>query len=205
MGRVCLSWAPAPLEFPHNAKGLCSLGSSWSPQSLAQGFCNLCFALHPFPWQQSEEGQPRSPRVGGRAGAKPFPCCATSPVCGLRLLMGTLGGDGCIHLPFSCSKMSCPCLCLPGILLFWGVPPGSFLWQQLLAGSNSLRAGAVGVAAEIKGRELGRGPWCCHVPPGWGDQTPQSCLSSLLVLITGWAGRIAARVGEMAGEPQCPL
>lgn len=50
--------------------------------------------------------------------------------------MGTLGGDGCIHLPLSCSKLSCHCLCLPGILLLWGVPLGSFLWQQLLAGGN---------------------------------------------------------------------
>lgn len=74
--------------------------------------------------------------MGGKAAAKAFPCCATSPVCGQRLLMGPLGGDGCIHLPFSCSKMSCHCLCLPGVLLFRGVPLGWFFWQQLLAGSN---------------------------------------------------------------------
>lgn len=60
--------------------------------------------------------------MGGKAGAKAFPCCAASPVCGQRLLMGTLGGEAaspCLSAAARCPVTVCACraFCCFGVSL----------------------------------------------------------------------------------------
>lgn len=128
MSRALSLLAPTPLQspwLPDNPKGLCSL---LVPPEPGLGLLPALLCSASSPWQQREEGQPRSPRV------VPKPCPAVLLPRPWAEPFHGLSGWWWLHP--SAFQLSCHPLCCPGCPS-WLVSLAAAPHRQELAGSWS--------------------------------------------------------------------